>query len=398
MRPGLAGRLSRALVGWHPRRWRERYAEEMVEVLSQHDPTARTVASLWASAVSAHFDPAWRTGRLSLARLRRAALVSALAAAPLLALAVPFAYGAWQDSHWHPAYDEGLLGVGFAAHSPIMVTAFGGAMSGMDVVWDVRDPGHPERLSRFEGGQPTALSPDGRTVATVAFGGEPALWNVADPRHPAELTTLPNGDGGLRGQVFSPDGQILAAAYDHQVLLWDMASPPGPHRDGQWPAVPRAVPGRAGETQRNTLRRLRPGQLRSGVRPRRAHPDRCHQPHGDERRLRARHHLQLARDQLRDARRQQHLHPRRRRLPAPHTSRRPHRDGQPGRQPRVAHLAAALTRAGPLGASAAGPAGRRRPPGSGPRRRGWRGPGRSARRRAAHPTRPGWRARPASAG
>ena len=74
MRPGPAARLSRFLVGWHPRRWRERYGEEMLEVLDQHHPTARTVASLGASAVSAHLDPAWRTRRLSRARLRRAAL------------------------------------------------------------------------------------------------------------------------------------------------------------------------------------------------------------------------------------------------------------------------------------------------------------------------------------
>ncbi|HEV8220335.1 MAG TPA: hypothetical protein VGQ05_08740, partial [Streptosporangiaceae bacterium] len=121
MRPGPAGRMSRALVGCHPRRWRERYGEEMLDVLGQHDPTARTVASMGASAVSAHLDPAWHTGRLSPARLRRAALISALTAAPLMVVAVPFAYGAWQDGHWHPAYDEGLLGVGFAAHSPIMV-------------------------------------------------------------------------------------------------------------------------------------------------------------------------------------------------------------------------------------------------------------------------------------
>ena len=33
MRPGLAGRLSRLLVGWHPRRWRDRYGAEMLEVL-----------------------------------------------------------------------------------------------------------------------------------------------------------------------------------------------------------------------------------------------------------------------------------------------------------------------------------------------------------------------------
>ena len=77
MRPGLAGRLSRALVGCHPRRWRERYGEEMLDVLDQHHATARTVVSLWASAVSAQLDPAYRTDRLSLARLRRAALISA---------------------------------------------------------------------------------------------------------------------------------------------------------------------------------------------------------------------------------------------------------------------------------------------------------------------------------
>jgi len=52
MRPGLAARVSRFLVGCHPRRWRDRYGEEMLEVLDQHQPTARTVVSLWASAVS----------------------------------------------------------------------------------------------------------------------------------------------------------------------------------------------------------------------------------------------------------------------------------------------------------------------------------------------------------
>ena len=83
MRPGLAERLSRALVSWHPRRWRDRYGEEVLDVLDQHQPTARTVANLWASAVSAQLDPAWRTDRLLLPRLRRAALIAAAAAASL---------------------------------------------------------------------------------------------------------------------------------------------------------------------------------------------------------------------------------------------------------------------------------------------------------------------------
>ena len=54
----------------------------------------------------------------------------------------------------------------------------------MDTVWDVTDPARPRQLSAFQGGEPTALSPDGRIVATVSYGGQPVLWNVADPRRP----------------------------------------------------------------------------------------------------------------------------------------------------------------------------------------------------------------------
>jgi hypothetical protein len=203
MRPGLADQLSRALVGWHPRRWRERHGEEVLDVLDQHQPTARTVASSWASAVSAQLDPAYRTDRLSLSRLRRAALitaVTALALAPFLGL---IGYGAWQDGHWQPAADEGLLSVGFSAHAAILVTAFGQAIDGTDMVWDVTDLGRPRRLSQFEGGQPTALSPDGRTVATVTFHDQTILWNVTDPRHPARTATV----RGLLDRARYPDGQ-----------------------------------------------------------------------------------------------------------------------------------------------------------------------------------------------
>jgi hypothetical protein len=233
MRSGLAGRLSRVLVGCHPRGWRDRYGEEMLDVLDQHQPTPRTVVNLWASAVSAQLDPAWRTERLSLPRLRRAALISAAVAAPLALVLGPVGYGIWQDDHWHPAADEGLVSAAFSARTAILVTAFGQSIDGTDMVWDVTDLSRPQRLSQFEGGQPTALSPDGRTVATVTFSGRTALWNVADPRHPAMTATLPGSDlrhlnPSLRGQAFSPDGQILATAYYDQVFLWDVASPARP--------------------------------------------------------------------------------------------------------------------------------------------------------------------------
>ena len=40
----------------------------MLDVLDQHHPTARTVASLAASMLSTHADPAYRAEWLSLAR------------------------------------------------------------------------------------------------------------------------------------------------------------------------------------------------------------------------------------------------------------------------------------------------------------------------------------------
>ena len=135
----------------------------------------------------------------------------------------------WQDSYWHPAADEPLETAAFSPHAGIMVTAFGEAIDGMDMVWDVTDLSRPQRLSQFEGGQPLALSPDGRTVATIAYSGQAALWNVTDPRHPVKMATLSDGDGSkLEELAFSPDGQILATARYDKIFLWDMASPARP--------------------------------------------------------------------------------------------------------------------------------------------------------------------------
>ena len=93
----LAARLSRFLVGCYPRRWRQRCAEELLEVLDQHRPTARTVLNLWAGAVSAHLDPAWRAGRHPTIRLRRWAQISSGIAAVLLVFALGIGFLAWQD-------------------------------------------------------------------------------------------------------------------------------------------------------------------------------------------------------------------------------------------------------------------------------------------------------------
>ena len=129
----------------------------MLDVLDQHHATARTVVSLWASAVSAQLDAAWRTDRLSLSRLRRAALISAAIAAPLTLVLAPLGYQVWQDSYWHPAADEPLETAAFSPHTGIMVTAFGEAIDGTDMVWDVTNLSRPRRLSQFEGGDERQL-------------------------------------------------------------------------------------------------------------------------------------------------------------------------------------------------------------------------------------------------
>ncbi len=201
----------------------------MLEVLNQHQPTARTVASLAASVLSTHVDLAYRTEWLSLARLRRAALISAAVAALLALILGPAGYRMWQGSYWHPAADEPLETAAFSPPRGIMVTAFGEAIDGVDMVWRVTDLSRPQRLSQFEAGQPMALSPDGRTVATIAYSGQMALWNVADPRHPVKMTTLSDGDGSkLEELAFSPDSRILATAHYDKIFLWDMARPARP--------------------------------------------------------------------------------------------------------------------------------------------------------------------------
>jgi WD40 repeat protein len=226
----LAARLSRALVGCYPRRWRQRYASELLDVLDQHRAGARTVLNLAGSAVSMHLDPAYRMEGLTMARFRRTALVSAAVGVPIALIAVAFGLFVhaqdWKDSHWHIGIEGGVDSMAFSpADQHVLVTATSGAMDGLDTLWNVASPSRPRQLANFEGGAPTVFAPDGRTVATVAFSGQPALWNVANLNKPARITTLRTGDSGLLwGEAFSPDGHILAAAYTDRLFLWNVTN------------------------------------------------------------------------------------------------------------------------------------------------------------------------------
>src|SRR5580765_3318108 len=101
----LAARLSRLLIACHPRRWRPRYREEILDVLDQHPAGPRTVLDLALSALDTHLDPAWRV-RPSLAGVRRtvreAAPLAVLLMLPALFVGITFTVNAWRDSHWTP--------------------------------------------------------------------------------------------------------------------------------------------------------------------------------------------------------------------------------------------------------------------------------------------------------
>ena len=123
MRPGLATRLSRFLVRCYPPRWRQRYAEELLEVLDQHQPTSRTVLNLWAGAVSAQLDPAWRTGRHPAIRLRRRVRIFVGIAAVLLVFAVGVSFLARRD-------EQGNTGPPMPLSDGVFAMAFSPAENG----------------------------------------------------------------------------------------------------------------------------------------------------------------------------------------------------------------------------------------------------------------------------
>jgi len=236
MWPGPAGRLSRVLVGCHPRRWRERYGGEMLDVLDQHQASARTVLNLTASVLSAHADPAYRAERPARIRLSDGEKPVIAVAAAVLAIVTVIFIGAWND-RWHLSGAGGVGGAAFAPGQHLLVSAVGGAsQDSMDTMWDITDPARPRQLSAFQGGEPTALSPDGRIVATVSNDGQPVLWNVADPGRPARIAIMSaGGTAPLWGEAFSPDGQILAVAYTDQIFLWGVASAARPGCWVPWP-------------------------------------------------------------------------------------------------------------------------------------------------------------------
>ena len=235
MAPALAARLSRFLVGRHPGRWRQRYGEEMLDVLDQHQPTVRTVVNLGVSTVSTHLDPAWM-GRPS-ARAVRAWMgrpvgaIVTIFAALLLLVSGCLGTAVYKEHEGGPPMplSDGTFGMAFSPDGRLVA-----AINPSLEIWSVADPSRPVRLGYSVGdlaGVPGAFAPNGWLLATSGWPG--MLWNVSRPTpRPAEIATLPGyPSGGINQFLFFPDGQTLASANDNGTMtLWDTADPSHPAR------------------------------------------------------------------------------------------------------------------------------------------------------------------------
>src|SRR5690349_23642110 len=148
MKPTLADRLSRAVVGCYPPRWKQRYAGELLDVLDQHRAGPRTVLSLAGGALSTHLDPDYR---MQLRLSRDAKLGIAFFATIIVGLSalviLPMISKDIRESRWQPSDSDSVAAIAFSRDQRTMVSASNGPpWEATSTLWDITDKARPRRL------------------------------------------------------------------------------------------------------------------------------------------------------------------------------------------------------------------------------------------------------------
>jgi WD40 repeat protein len=253
MQRSLADRLSRAVVGCYPPRWKQRYAAELLDVLDQHRAGPRTVLSLAGGALSSHLDPDYRIQVRVMPRLTRdaklaiALLTAVIVGVPALVI-LPLITKDIRESRWQPSDSDSVAAIAFSRDQRTMVSASNGPpWEATSTLWDVASPARAVRFATLAGPRDTftalAFSSRGNLLAGVTYHGSVLVFRVAGPGPAARDTVLTwqvagSGDLSDHTTIFrdvsdaqpalAPGARIVAdgPATGGEVHLW--ALPGGP--------------------------------------------------------------------------------------------------------------------------------------------------------------------------
>ena len=114
-----------------------------------------------------------------------------------------------------------------------------GVDQGVPTLWDVTDPRHPVRRSALDGTGITALtaafSPDGTLLATHTNSRTVLLWDVRDPGAPQRVGEL-SRNSSVAAMAFDREGtQVVVADLLEGPTVWDVADPVRPKKRANLP-------------------------------------------------------------------------------------------------------------------------------------------------------------------
>ncbi|WP_128430252.1 trypsin-like peptidase domain-containing protein [Streptomyces cyaneus] len=139
-----------------------------------------------------------------------------------------------------PAPQEGeAVAIRFSPNGERVMVQHGGSAGGHATVWNLRRPGHPQRLGdELPSDSPSlAVRADGRVLVTAREDGRIDCWDISSPDGAVRISTVRTRiKGGVTALAFRPDGRVLAVGGGGgRAELWDVRDARRPVRRGETP-------------------------------------------------------------------------------------------------------------------------------------------------------------------